>query len=264
MESLLTEEVMKRSISGCLVLGLFLASLAGKSLAQDKVHTVDKGGLKIEGKVAADDPKVKIKPNPNAKFGIELPAKAYLVKLSAGKTYQIDMVSKQIDPFVVVQDDKGMQIAFDYDSGGDLNARLNMTPPKEGTYKVFAASLKGAGTFTLTIRDIGTVKVLEVGKGLKIEGKLGPGKASLVYHVKLVQKKTYVIDMLSPDQKALDPLLRLLDATGKVLASDDDSGEGLNARIYFEAPATGVFQIVATSFMNLGRGEFALQVKEKE
>src|SRR6516162_10412239 len=78
-------------------------------------------------------------------------------------------------------------------------------------------------------------KVLEVGKGLKIDGTLDKGKPQQVYHVKLNKGGTYVIDMLSPKPKALDPFLRLLDAAGKTVAADDESGGGLNARILFLA-----------------------------
>src|ERR1700730_17557294 len=77
-------------------------------------------------------------------------------------------------------------------------------------------------------------KVHSVGKdGLKFAGTLGPDRAGQVYLVNLVQGGTYVIDMTSPNPKALDPLLRLLDATGKLLAVDDDGGEGLNAQLIF-------------------------------
>ena len=255
---------MNRTLGCCVVWGLVFALGAGRAAAQDKVHSVGKSGLKIEGSVEADDTKVKILLNPKAKLGIDLPAKTYLVKLSAGQSYQIDMVSDAIDSFLVIQDEKGMQLAFDDDSGGALNARLRLTPLKDGTYKVFAASLKGTGKFTLTIGAPQPVKTYEIGKGLKIQGKLERGKASIVYQVKLTEGKTYVIDMLSPDQKALDPYLKLLDPTGKTLKEDDDGGEGLNARITIRAPATGTYQIVATSFLGVGVGDFTLEVKEKE
>jgi CHAT domain-containing protein/tetratricopeptide (TPR) repeat protein len=107
-------------------------------------------------------------------------------------------------------------------------------------------------------------KVLEVGKGLKISGTLDKAKPEQVYHVKLDKGGTYVIDMISPNPKALDPFLRLLDASGKMLASDDDSGGGLNARILFPAPATGTYQIVATSFNGAGVGPFTLTVKRDD
>jgi tetratricopeptide (TPR) repeat protein len=107
-------------------------------------------------------------------------------------------------------------------------------------------------------------KVLEVGKGLKISGTLDKAKPEQVYHVKLDKGGTYVIDMISPNPKALDPFLRLLDAAGKTLAFDDDSGGGLNARIIFLAPGTGTYRIVATSFDGAGVGAFTLAVKRDD
>ena len=104
--------------------------------------------------------------------------------------------------------------------------------------------------------------VHEVGKGLELRGQLDKQTSSVVYQVKLAAGKTYVIDMVSPDQKALDPYLYLYDATGKKLAEDDDSGGGLNARIVYRAEQTGVFHIWATSF-NGGSGAFTLTVREQ-
>ena len=104
--------------------------------------------------------------------------------------------------------------------------------------------------------------VHEVGTGLELMGKLDAQTKALVYQVKLVAGKTYVIDMVSPDQKALDPYLVLRDAASKKLAEDDDSGGGLNARIVFRAEQDGVYRIQATSF-NAGNGAFTLTVREQ-
>jgi hypothetical protein len=80
--------------------------------------------------------------------------------------------------------------------------------------------------------------------------------------VKLAAGKTYVIDMVSPNQKALDPFLVLSDAAGKKLAEDHDSGGGLNARMIFRADQDGIFRIRATTF-NAGHGAFTLTVREQ-
>ena len=104
--------------------------------------------------------------------------------------------------------------------------------------------------------------VHEVGNGLELRGQLDKQPPTLVYQVKLAAGKTYVIDMVSPDQKALDPFLILLDAVGKKLAEDDDSGGGLNARITFRAAKAGTYRIQATSF-NGGAGAFTLTVREQ-
>jgi serine/threonine-protein kinase len=102
----------------------------------------------------------------------------------------------------------------------------------------------------------------EVGQGLKLRGQLDGPTPALVYQVKLAAGKTYVIDMVSPDQKALDPYLVLSDDAGNKLAEDDDSGGGLNARIIFRVPQDGTYRIRATSF-NGGRGDFTLSVREQ-
>jgi hypothetical protein len=104
--------------------------------------------------------------------------------------------------------------------------------------------------------------VHEVGAGLEVKGQLDATTPALAYRVKLLAGKTYVIDMVSPDQKALDPFLALSDAAGKKLAEDDDGGDGLNARIVYRAEQGGVFHIRATTF-NGGSGAFTLTVRER-
>ncbi len=232
--------------------------------AQEKPHTVGKDGLKIAGALAATDARVQVTVNPDLKRRESFPARVYSVQLAGGGRYRIDLESDEIDPFLVVQDSDGKQLAFDDDGGGALNARLQFTAPRDGVYKIFAASVRGTGDFTLTIRVDGTDRSLEVGKGLRLAGQLTAATKSVVYRVRLVQGKTYTIDMRSPDQKALDPLLRLLDASGKKLEEDDDSGGEPNARITFRADTTAVYQVVATSYQGVGRGDFTVEVREKK
>jgi hypothetical protein len=260
------ERAMRRSLavtmlcgSGLGVLALVLAGTVLPAQAGDeKVHTVGKDGLKIEGKVEANDPKVKIVVGP--KSG-ELPATLHLVKLSAGKAYRVTMDSDQIDSVLVVQNKDGKQLAWDDDSGGMLNSLLTLNVLKDGTYKVYTASLRGAGNYTLNIKDLGAVKVHEVkGDGLKLTGEIGKTLA-IPYNVKLTGGKTYVIDMVAKDDAGLDPFLRLLNADGDEIAKDDDSGGGLNARIRHKIEKTGTYQVIATCFIP-GRGEFTLTVAE--
>src|ERR1700677_4768949 len=95
--------------------------------------------------------------------------------------------------------------------------------------------------------------VYEVKGMLTLKGNLGKAnKPFFAYNVKCVAGKTYVIDSVSPDQKALDPYLTLLDPAGKKLAEDDDGGEGLNARIMHRAQTSGTYRIVCTSFERAG------------
>jgi hypothetical protein len=57
-----------------------------------------------------------------------------------------------------------------------------------------------------------------------------------------------------------DPLLGLFDTDCNLLASDDDSGVGVNSRLTFDVPADGVFVLAATSFPDFdftGQGNFS-------
>ncbi len=106
--------------------------------------------LKVQGTITEKDDKVRIA---DGKQAFALPAKVHEVKLQAGKKYAITMVSGELDAFLVVHDQAGKQLAFDDDGAGNLNARLDFTPPRDDVYKVYTASLKGTGGFTLAIVD---------------------------------------------------------------------------------------------------------------
>ena len=66
----------------------------------------------------------------------------------------------------------------------------------------------------------------------------------------------------------LDPYLYLEDVNPampmqKIVASDDDSGGDLNARIVYRATKDGEFRIIATS-LNKTPGDFTVTVREQE
>jgi heme/copper-type cytochrome/quinol oxidase subunit 2 len=277
---------MRRSVAWSVALGLALASLVGRASAQDKkIQEVGKDGLKVEGTIDEKDKKVELKV-PGLDKTIELPAKLYQLKLKGGTAYRLEMSSDDLDSFLIVQDAAGKQLAFDDDSGGGTNgldARLDFTPPKDGTYKVFAASLKGTGKYTLRVRPTGAAKggekegkekAHEVGKGgLKLTGKLDRTEPKVrvvvgekmgmlpakLYRVNLKGGTKYRIKMSSDD---FDAFLVVQDAAGKQLAFDDDSGggtNGLDAQVDFTPPKDGTYKIFAASLV--GKGEYTLTVQ---
>ncbi len=63
------------------------------------------------------------------------------------------------------------------------------------------------------------------------------------------------IDMTSSD---FDSYLVLRDPDGALVASDDDGGEGNNARIRTVLPRDGRYRVVATAFSAEGRGQYGL------
>jgi hypothetical protein len=247
--------ILVAASAGCFG-GLPLLQAGGEKVFEIKA----KGGLNIKGKITANDGKLPVTPTPMMQQ-VMLPGKRFQVKLQGGKRYRIAMTSADLDSVLAIQDDAGKQLAWDDDSGGKLNALVMFDPPKDGIYSVFALALKGSGAFNLLIRE---AVVHEVGAGLDLKGNLVANKApNFAYNVKFAVGKTYVIDMVSPDQKALDPYLMLFDPSGKKVAEDDDGGAGLNARIVHRAEASGYYRIVCTSFEKSGAGPYTLTVREK-
>src|SRR5262245_8638945 len=80
-----------------------------------------------------------------------------------------------------------------------------------------------------------------------------------VHSVKLASGKFYQIDMTSRD---FDTYLRLEDPEGNEVATDDDGGEGLNARIVYGAKNAGDHKVIATSFAGGKTGNYNLTVRE--
>jgi thiol-disulfide isomerase/thioredoxin len=108
----------------------------------------------------------------------------------------------------------------------------------------------------------------EGGMALKLDGELTKedpkdkmlrNSYSKVHPFKMIAGRAYRIDLKSKD---FDAFLRLEDPKGKMVAYDDDSGGGLDARIVYKAKEGGEYKIIATSFKPDGTGKYTLTVDE--
>ena len=153
--------------------------------------------------------------------------------------------------------------------------------PAKGTYKIVTTSFDGGlGAYQLVItveekqggaKEPGKVKAGTIKldaptakKAVDVKGELKDGDpvdpvlkhTCKNYSVEFKEGVTYTIEMNSTD---FDCFLRLLDAKGKELDKDDDSGGNLNSKIVFMAPKSGTYLIVASSFDG-GAGGFQLVI----
>jgi hypothetical protein len=261
---------MKRCIPMILVLVLALGSQLQQTFAgADKVHTVPAKGLKFEGEVTKEDAKVKVILPTEYRPDIpsDLHAKLYRLKLKAGRTYRLAMTSKAVDSVLVIQDTTGKQVAFDDDGGGYPDARLFFSPSKDDTYKVYAASLKGLGPFSLLVTDEGVNgnlpgNIHHVGSGLNFKGRLDEVTKTVPYQVRLLEGRTYLIDMSRPISDKLEPFLYLKDASGKKILAENDSFGKIYAQIVYTAKTTTTYLVEATSFQKKSTGSFTLTIRE--
>src|SRR5262249_33979144 len=114
-----------------------------------------------------------------------------------------------------------------------------------------------------------------INTGQTINGALAPGDCQSPLRIKdgmrpLADRYTFnatagqpvVISLNSTD---FDTYLYLLDATGSVIAQNDDSAPGGSSRIpansgFFILPASGTFTIEVTAFSGSGVGNYALSL----
>ncbi|MBX9680969.1 MAG: hypothetical protein K2X38_19610 [Gemmataceae bacterium] len=243
----------------------FLAAAAPEQPDPKKAEG-EKGTLKVpasfEGKLDANDPVDAVH---------NQPAKTHKLRLAAGKSYVIDLISSDFDTYMRLEDGAGKQLAEDDDGGQDTHSQIVFSPEKTGDFKVIATRFEeGTGAYALKIEELKykLAKAQEIPKGgLSIDTKLdntdpfdqlGGKQRFKLYSLKLEAGKAYTLDMTS---NHFDSFLRLMDSRFKVLESDDDGGGNLDARITFRPRENGVFHIIATT-LDGELGDFNLRVKE--
>src|SRR5437879_8917248 len=110
--------------------------------------------VKGESALKADDDKDKIQ---------KYQCKVFTIDFKKGQSYKIDMVSKEIDSYLRLEDTTGKELAKDDDSGGFVNARIHFRCPTDGAYRVICTTFNGGtGPFTLTIQEAPSPKTLEL------------------------------------------------------------------------------------------------------
>ncbi len=176
------------------------------------------GGLREGGVLAAGGPITGL---------YEGSAHGYTFSLPARQLVRIDMRSDEFDPLMRLSGN-GVEKTDD-DGGEGLNSRISMLlEPGDYTLQADAATA-GAGLYTLVLATSEAPD--NVGGGALTAGR--PTDATLLpgmtdrWTVNIRSAGTYAITMDSDD---LDSYLRL-NRDGQEIATDDDSGGALNARI---------------------------------
>jgi CHAT domain-containing protein/tetratricopeptide (TPR) repeat protein len=134
----------KRTVAIALMLAA--AAVLTRVRAQEPTKKpADEPVLKVAGELTRDDPV-----DPVLKKGFH---RVYPVKLAADAYYQIDLVSKDFDAYLRLEDAEGRRLAEDDDSGGDLNARLLYKPDKTDSFRIIVTTYDAAktGKFLLTV-----------------------------------------------------------------------------------------------------------------
>lgn len=207
---------------------------------------------------------------------------------AAGDVVTIALDSEQFDPKVELIGPNGDTIASDDDSGPNLNALIReFTLPADGEYVIYVDGFRGAagdrtllGQFALSLNAAGTTAQPpqatadpsgqatavptqapvtssgDIVSGQPISGEFTESAQNAAYSFDGRAGDTVTIDLRSDE---IDPLVRLIGPDGQVLAEDDDSGGGVQARIAdFALPMDGTYTIEVDAFRGIDRSRVVL------
>jgi len=211
----------------------------------------------------------------------------YIFFGQAGQLVTILMTSTDFDSYLILQDQNGNQVAFNDDGGGGLNAQISQALPFTGTYRVIAKAYARDryGNYMLTIGGSGAVAMNTptpiaaptaivsnpnqlpamgtIGANQQVTGNLTP--ADQHWDNKPIQLWSFAcnagqaleMDILS----TWDNYGLLFDPMGNIVARDDDTGEGLNARISYVCTVAGIYRLGITAYSpSTQTGAYTLQV----
>lgn len=190
------------------------------------------------------------------------------LSLQAGVTYTITVSGETsgggtlTDPVLELFDAGSSSVAFDDDSGPGLEPLLNFTPQTSGIFyaevRAFGASQTGSYTVSLSgdelssdgdtiAADPSTARTLE--SGGEQQSAVDSAGDEDWFRISLSAGREYVFELAGSGSNPLaDPFLSLYDDSGALLATDDDGGMGLNARLAVTPEVSGVYYLGARGF----------------
>jgi len=183
------------------------------------------------------------------------------VRLQAGQRYSVRQVGPLM-PVLRLEDSKGRALA-EYDGSAQISFVRHLT----GDYRIVVSSpyANATGVYQFDLREVGDDELpFDQTARLAPTDPFDTNRAGChrkVFELELMAGAVYTIQM---DSSEFDPFLRLEDSTGQQVAFNDDSGDGLNARIDYTPPETGLYRVICTSFIKGATGQFRLLVSEKD
>jgi len=175
-------------------------------------------------------------------------------------TLRLSRTSGSLDAFLILLDANLQEITSDDDSGGGQNAQISSYRiPADGVYYVVATRLDReqgttTGRYRLEFQALGNAfdgvpeGMQRIGYGTTITGRVDDITSEVVFAFFGQEGEPITVSMNRGDGD-LDPVVAILDSDQNVVAQDDDSGGGQNARIArFVLPRSGLYFIRATRF----------------
>lgn len=202
----------------------------------------------------------------------------YRLEVQTGQRYNLALAGLEndqgeaLDPVLVVYDAQGNQLAFNDDANNSLNSALRYVPQQAGVVYVEARafSSEATGAYRLGVSseevppddaggDASTRARANVGRttngNIEYEGDVD------WYRFSARTGNRYNVTLAGAGEGGLgDPVLRVLDRDGNVLAENDDAEGSLNSALEFIPAANGDVFIEARAYSDAYTGPYALNV----
>ena len=192
----------------------------------------------------------------------------FLLTLQGGQA--LELTAAQVggsDPYLRVLDAaSGELIAENDDTAGSLAARTRLYSAEDRRVRIEVTSAAveeapGPVRFDLILNpsDYRPRPARDVALGETLTGTL-EGDDEQLFRFRAERGQLWTFAMSPADGSDLDPMLEIFagdNPAGEVLASDDDGGGGLNARVRFLVPRTGSY-VVRASGVSPSAGAYSL------
>ncbi len=199
---------------------------------------------------------------------------AWEFEARGGEDISVELRSTAFDTYLELYGPDGSLIAQDDDGLGEgTNSLVTAHLSRGGRYRLVVRAYEAkdaAGPYELALLRAPAPappgQVREIGAGQTLAGRLEPGDSTVgdstfadVFLFRPTVSGQAVIDLRSSD---FDAFLILQDSSGATLLTDDDSGEGTNARITTRVSAGRTYRILANSYGgNRETGNYRLSVR---
>jgi hypothetical protein len=202
------------------------------------------------------------------------------LRLEAGKRYRISLNSEAFDPVArLYRAGEDEPVAENDDSNESLNSRIVYTPQATGDFVLratgFSAEARGAYSAEVAVlpplpEPATLYQHMDATIWRTYDGEIATsdpegegGKHYDDYRVSFAAGQTRLIWTDSAAFDTLVEVYRMSDREGSALASDDDSGGGLNSLVVFTADEAGDYVIRVSSFDASDGGAYRLRVSER-
>jgi len=199
---------------------------------------------------------------------------AYSFSGEAGQPITITMDSSEFDPYLILLDSVGNRVAFDDDSGGNYNARIDAVLPDRGDYLVLANTYQGgqSGAYRLRLSSGSGQTSVPSARGqsliLRAQGELTSSDQILESDQSFFDEHLFTgqagqqLEILLTSSE-FDTYLILVNPSGEALDQNDDRSPGdTNSLLQLTLPESGSYRVIVNSYDASGRGAYELQVRE--